>query len=1111
MYCHACRNAIPDSAKFCPFCGASQAAALGSEAQVRPPRSDRRVVTILFLDVSGFTAMSEKLDPEQVTEIVNAFFAVLTEPIYRFGGVVDKYMGDAIMALFGAPVAHEDDPIRAVHAAVAMQQAAEVFSDRLEQDTGIRLQVRIGINTGLVVAGVVGGAQKKDYTVMGDSVNLAQRMEANAKPGTILVTAETYRAAMHAADFVALEPIMVKGKRDPVPVYQIKALRTDLGHPSGTRRMAGRANELEQLWRAFETCMDGVPQVVFITGEAGIGKSQLFAEFAARLDPALGVDVQKARAISYEQGNPYGFLASFIRRWLGLRGKADTEVSVAALHAWAGSVPFLPPEKVGQVAIATAYLLGLDTGNSAFEQLTPQQRRVMAFNAFNMALLASVQARPMVLDLEDLHWADEPSLEWIQSLLDMLASRQYQDSRIMVIAMARPTEGSPIPNLKPRREAMTLELKPLSPDECWTLISGLLEGRLQPDSLPEALKRLLDRIQARAEGNPLFLTELVRSLLDSGTIARDPEGKWQVTTTQEPKLPATVSGVLGARFDRLPDQQRHVLQVASVIGRTFQTRLLSRAGDLFQLDRVMQDLVGAEFLRARSAEEFLFYLALTHEVVYDSLLLSARRDLHRRVGEILEADYGDRRDENPQVLARHFLRGEVPEKALHYLFLSGQHAHRNYANQEALLCFKQCLVLLDKGGDLPVSPSRFEVLVALADLLSTTGQYEAAMQHLEQALALQNDASLKADTLRRLGNILNLQGKYRDAMDRYEQGLATNATSPDPLIQARILQDQSLSLFRQGQYADVVSLCQESLSTLAGSRHLKEIAMAESLLGLVCYRQNHRTEAEAYHRQALAKREALEDLFGIASSLNNLGVLYLEGGEWGKAYEHYVRSLTIYQQIGDISRQIIQLINLSDLLRNQGELQLALQHYKQVRDLSEQSQDSFGRAYAALGFGMVLLEDGQSQAAVDQLAEGISRLEDINAREVLPEALVALAKAYLRVRRLDDARETLDRALELARENSSSLQIGLALGVDAMLKLQAGDPASAREVIEEAVAQLRDGGSLIDLARGLATESAVLEACGAIAESEARHDEAAELFKRLGANLDLRQLQGLPR
>jgi class 3 adenylate cyclase/tetratricopeptide (TPR) repeat protein len=1084
---------------------------LGLEAQAKPPRSDRRVVTVLFLDVSGFTAMSEKLDPEQVTEIVNAFFAVLTEPIYRFGGVVDKYMGDAIMALFGAPVAHEDDPIRAVHAALAMQQAAEVFSDRLEQDTGIRLQVRIGINTGLVVAGVVGGAQKKDYTVMGDSVNLAQRMEANAKPGTILVTADTYRAAMHAADFVALEPILVKGKRDPVPVYQVVSLRTDLGHPAGARRMAGREQELEQLWRAFESCMDGVPQVVFITGEAGIGKSQLFAQFAARLDPALGVDVQKARAISYEQGNPYGFLASFIRRWLGLRGKSDAAVTVTGLQAWAGSVPFLPAEKVGQVAIATAYLLGLDTGNSAFEQLTPQQRRVMAFNAFNTALLASVQARPMVLDLEDLHWADEPSIEWIQSLFDMLASRQYQNSRIMVIGMARPTEGSPIPNLKPRREALTLELTPLNPDECWTLISGLLEGRLQPDALPEPLKRLLDRIQARAEGNPLFLTELLRSLLDSGAIAKDAKGTWQVTTTQEPKLPATVSGVLGARFDRLPDQQRHVLQVASVIGRTFQTSLLSRAGELYQLDRVMEELVGAEFLRVRSAEEFLFYLALTHEVVYDSLLLSARRDLHRRVGEILEADFGDRRDENPQVLARHFLRGEAPEKALHYLFLSGQHALRNFANQEALLCFKQCLVLIDKGGELPASPSRFDVLVSLADLLSTTGQYEPAFQHLEQALALQSEPSRKADTLRRLGNALNLQGKYRDAMERYEEGLATNAANPDPLVQARILQDQSLSLFRQGQYVEVVTLCQQSLTTLAGSRHLKEIAMAESILGLVCYRQNRPAEAEAYHRQALAKRESLEDLFGIASSLNNLGVLYLEGGEWGKAYEHYVRSLTIYQQIGDISRQIIQLINLSDLLRNQGELQLALQHYKQVRDLSEQSQDSFGRAYAALGFGMVLLEDGQIQAASSQLQEGIGLLEAINAREVLPEALVALARSYLQDKRIPEAQATLLRALDLARENSSSLQIGLALGVDAMLTLESGEPAAARETIREAVKQLRDGGSLIDLARGLAIEATVLEACGAIAEAEARREEAAALFKRLGAHLDLRQLQGTPR
>ena len=1080
----------------------------GLDAKGGSTRSDRRVVTVLFLDVSGFTALSEKLDPEQVTELINQFFTVLTEPIYRFGGVVDKYMGDAIMALFGAPVAHEDDPVRAVHAALEMQKAARAFSERQEKETGIRLQVRIGINTGLVVAGVVGSIQKRDYTVMGDSVNLAQRMEANARPGQILVTGETCRQAAHAIEFLALAPISVKGKSEPVPVYEAVGLKAEHGQPTHSRRMVGREDELEQLWRAFEACMDGQPQVVYVTGEAGIGKSQLFAEFAARLDPSLGADVQKARAISYEQGDPYGLLSSFIRRWLGLRGKADSEITVETLQAWAGSVPFLPAEMVGQVAIATAYLLGLDTGNSAFEQLSPQQRRVMAFNAFNTALLSSVRARPMILDLEDLHWADEPSLEWIQSLFDMLASRQYQQSRLMVIAMARPSEGSPLPAMKPRREPLELELKPLSSDACWTLMAALLEGRLQPDMLPDDLKRLFERIQERAEGNPLFLSELVRSLVDSGAIAKDAKGKWHVATTQEPTLPSTVNGVLSARFDRLPDHQRQVLQVAAIIGRTFNTGLLSKAGDLYQLDRIMEDLISAEFVRPRSAEDYLFYLALTHEVVYNSLLLSTRRDLHRKVGELLEQEFGDRRDENPQVLARHFQRAEVPGKALRYLYLAGQNALRSFANQEALLCFTECLAILAKGGDLPASPSRFEVLRALAELLSTTGQYETAHQYLEEALNLQDEASQKAEILRRLGNILNLQGKYREAMERYDEGLSLR---PDPLTQARILQDQGLSLFRQGQYAEVVGHCQESLNILDGSHHLKEIAMAESILGLVSYRRNQFAEAESYHRRALSKREAIEDLFGIASSLNNLGVLYREAGEWSKASEHYVRSLNLYRQIGDISRQIIQLNNLSDLLRNQGELELALQHNKQSLELSEQTQDSFGKAYAVLGIGIALLDGGQSKLAVQQLTEGIAYLEEINAREIMPDGLVALARSFLQEGRDAQAREALQRALEVARENSSSLQIGMALGVEALLKLKEGEVAEARRTIAEAVKELREGGSLVDLARGLAIEAVVREASGERETAEARREEATGIFKRLGAHLDLRRLSSLPR
>ncbi|MNX87263.1 photosystem I assembly protein Ycf3 [compost metagenome] len=602
----------------------------------------------------------------------------------------------------------------------------------------------------------------------------------------------------------------------------------------------------------------------------------------------------------------------------------------------------------------------------------------------------------------------------------------------------------------------------------------------------------------------------MRSLLDSGAIARNPEGGWHVTSVRIPDLPSTVNGVVAARFDRLHDAHRTLLQEASVIGRQFTVTLMSKPAGQAAIERALGDLVEAEFVRARSGEEYLFYLALTHEVVYNSLLLSARRELHRGIGERIEEALQNRPPDNPRTLARHFQRGEVPAKALRYLYLSGQQAHRNFANEEALRCFTDCLTLIETAPADPASPSQVDILLALAEILATTGKYDVALQHLETALGLQTISAARAETLRRMGSVLNLQGKYAEAMERYEEGLQALAGDLDRLCLARIRQDQGLSLFRQGRYSEVIALCEESLGLLAGSEHLAEIAMAESILGLVAYRQNRQDDAEGYHRRALERREAIEDLFGIASSLNNLGVLYREDGEWAKASEYYLRSLQIYRQIGDISRQIIQLLNLSDLYRTQGELELAYEHYKQVRDLSEQTQDAFGMAYGALGLGMVLLDAGRFPEAQAQIDEGTRRFETINAREVLPEAFVAQARCHLHEGRLNEASSALERARDSARENSSRRQLGMAFSIEAVMELQRGGVERARQVSAEAVQELREGGSLIDLGRGLAIEATVLNAAGLHEVARERRTEAEAIFKRLGAVLDLRNLQLIP-
>ncbi|MBO9539848.1 tetratricopeptide repeat protein [bacterium] len=1112
MNCHACQYALPPHANFCAQCGVRQLRE-SEPARSLPEASpetagDRREVTVLFADVSGFTAMSEKLDPQAVTEIVNRFFEVLTEPIYRFGGVVDKYIGDAIMALFGAPIAHEDDPERAVRAAFEMQRAACEFAEQLQADTGIVLKVRIGIHTGLVVTGAVGGAQKRDYTVMGETVNLAQQMEGAARPGKVLVTHETYRHSSHAMDFAALEPVQVKGRPDPVPVYELIGPKAEAPARVEPVSMVGRQAELATLEEAFARAAEGAPHLVMLSGEAGIGKSLLSSALVAGLDPTREVDAQRVRAMSYEHGTPYALLSDFIRRWLGIK-KQETPNEIRARLRQRVEAFESAAEARKRSILAISYLLGIGAESAEFTQLTPQQRRTMAFKAFNSLLLGYARDRVMLLNFEDLHWADEASLEWLQSLFDALTTRDFQQSRLLVLCQARPVEGSPLNRWRATIETRTLVLRPLSEAESWSLVASLLAMPNEPERWPEELRKLGEQVLARGEGNPLFLRELVRSLEDAGVLVRDERYIWQVSGSAASQLPSTVSGVIRSRLDRLGPAMRSVLQLASVVGRNFEPALIAQLAEQQADSLPLEALEAAEFLHRRSSGEWQFYQALTHEAVYNSLLLAKRKELHRKVGQALEQQLGARCEESPEVLARHFLLGEVIPKAVYYLFRSGEKALRGFSNQEALHCFEQCLTLMEREKELLETPSRAEVLLALSELLATTGQYAQAIAHLSTVLAEQTHPQERAETMRRLGGIYNLQGQYGEAMTYYEQGLSALATADDPLVRARILLDQALSLFRQGQYEEVVGLCQGSLEALSGTEHPKETAMALSILGIVCYRQNQLPVAEAYHMQAAELREQIQDVFGVASSLNNLGALYLELGDWGRCAENYERSLRLYEQIGDVSRQIIQMNNLGDLLRNRGDLAQALDFHRQALDRSQEIQDSFGAGVAAVGMGLVLVADERAEDAIERLLEGIGVMRGINAVEVLPEALAALAKAYHRCARPIEAREALEQGLAQAKENTSDTQHGLTLTAAALIHVESGELEEAQATIQAALAALGEAGAPIELARATAVEARILSALGDRAGADRKREEAAVVFDRLGAKLDREALATL--
>jgi class 3 adenylate cyclase len=367
------------------------------------------VVTVLFTDVSGFTSMSEKLDPEEVTNIVNQFFDVLTKPIYKYGGVVDKYIGDAIMALFGAPVAHEDYPFRAVSAAWEMQLAAKSFADKLLARTGIQLRIRVGLNTGLVIAGAVGGSQKQDYTVMGDTVNLAQRMEANASLGGILVTQETYAQTCQAFEYQKREPLKVKGKQELVQAYDLLGPKSSVKSTQQVSRFVGRETELNLLKLCLEGVKRGNPQIISISGDAGIGKTRLFEEFSQSLPS--GWTRMWGRCPSWAQETSYAAIANLLSHWLDLPHQPSSDVIIRCLKE---TCALLFPSEEARAVSLLGYLLAVDIPHPEVSNLSPQQKRSAAFWLLNDLVFELSHRSPLMICLENLHWIDEASFEWLR-------------------------------------------------------------------------------------------------------------------------------------------------------------------------------------------------------------------------------------------------------------------------------------------------------------------------------------------------------------------------------------------------------------------------------------------------------------------------------------------------------------------------------------------------------------------------------------------------------------------------------------------------------------------------------------------------------------------------
>jgi class 3 adenylate cyclase len=531
---------------------------------------ERRVVTILFADISGFTALSEKMDPEQVRNMMNACFDQLVPLVEKYGGVVDKFIGDEIMALYGAPVAHEDDPARALRTSLEMMEALKRFNAKY----GTNLGMHAGINTGLVVSGGIGSQGRQQYSVMGDAVNLAARLEDASSTGEILVGPDTQRLTAPLFSFESLEPIQVKGKSEPIPIYRLTGLKEQPGRLRGlaglSSPMVGRETELSALLQLSEAVRVGLGRVALIIGEPGLGKSRLMGEWRAATNGAAGPPMRWAEGncLSYGQGLAYHLLIDLLRSLIGVPAAAGEGETRAALYALSES---LFGDSMMDTYPYLAHLLSLQLEGQALErvsQLDPQALQNQYLSALRHLCRTLTEQQPLVLILEDIHWADPSSTDLLIKLLPLVS-----ESSILFCFATRPDRDTPgwklVTAVREQFGASLAELQlhTLSDNDSRQLISNLLEI----EALPESVRAL---ILKKAEGNPFFVEEVIRMLIDRGMIVKSGGGWVAQAEIENVDIPDNLQGLLLARIDRLPDDVKHTLRVASVIGRQFSVRVL---------------------------------------------------------------------------------------------------------------------------------------------------------------------------------------------------------------------------------------------------------------------------------------------------------------------------------------------------------------------------------------------------------------------------------------------------------------------------------------------------------------------------------------------------------
>jgi class 3 adenylate cyclase/tetratricopeptide (TPR) repeat protein len=1016
---------------------------------------ERKQVTVLFADLKDSTELIRGLDPEAAQQLLDPAIHRMMDAVHRLEGTVNQVLGDGIMALFGAPIAHEDHALRACYAALAMQAAMRAYTDEVRRTRGLELRIRVGLNSGEVVVRAIGNDLHMDYSAVGETTHLAARMEQLATPGSIRLTASTLGLVEGLVQVTTLGPVPVKGLVEPVEVFELvgaSSLRRRLQAAAarGLTPFVGRQQELEALHQTLARAQTGHGQVVALVGEAGVGKSRLVHE-CIHSHRTQGWRVLESASVSYGKATPYFPVMDLLKRYCYVDDGDDARTIRAKVT---GQVLTLD-ETLQDTLPALLALLDAVPDDSPFLHLDPPQRRQRTLDGLKRVLLRESQVQPLLLVFEDLHWIDAET----QALLDGLVE-SLPTARLLLLVNYRPEYqhgwGS-------KTYYTQLRLDPLPPASADEFLQALLGD--DPSLVP-----LTQLLIARTEGNPFFLEESVRTLVETGVLVGAPGAYRLAQALPTIQVPATVQAVLAARIDRLPPEEKRLLQTAAVIGTEVPLPLLQAIADVPEvaLHRCLAHLQAAEFLYETHLfpePEYTFKHALTHEVAYGSLLLERRRVLHARLVEALEGLAGDRAAEQVERLAHHALRGEVWDKAVTYCHQAGDRAYDRAAFREAVASFEQALlalVHLPESGD--TRGLAIELRLALGRSLPPLGEHGRCLALLGEtetlARALDDRARL-ARVLAQMANARRQTGDPDGAMVAGQEALALAAALGDSALQGEASFHLGEAYHAIGDFSRAAELLRRNVEAAdrASGRPSTDVwigsraRLARTLSHLGAFAEGRRHGEEAL-RLAMLEGRGNVPILAHAS----LGELYLVQGDLEHAIRVLEPGLALCRVSGHRGALLLSIVAglglasalqgrlaegralleeaisekmgtgalrglayrvawLSEVCRLAGRGEEAWQHARQALDLSRQQKARGDEAFALHQLGVVQAHADPPDAAQAEghYQQALALAEELGMRPLQAHCHFGLGTLYATTGRHEQARTELSASIDLYR------------------------------------------------------------------------------------------------